>query len=205
MIAYRYFENRLEVMGETIDSTFQLFSIEGEVWRMDNVFLYNPKSKITHDTLSLRRNGNNLGEFVFQIENLKDPKVFLGELRDSVVSKQFLLSNPVLILTHEPQLAKPCSIIIAFSASIVKANNDEIDLMDESFTKWVGWSDKRIERYWKRKGALSFGRSKFSKNQLKKIRRMRVGDVLWIKTATLSCPSCIARKISVDLKLRLIE
>src|SRR6218665_1440326 len=123
-IAYRFYENMFQVQHSEKDSTIILLSNNDTLQRFGfdfYTYLYNgSENKI--DTILALRNDEIISQKIVRIENLKIPKIFLGDLRDSLVTKNQLFANPGLIVTFEPQLAKSTLRVLSFTGEIIKQN-----------------------------------------------------------------------------------
>ncbi|MEN9401213.1 MAG: hypothetical protein RL632_2316 [Bacteroidota bacterium] len=204
-IAYRGFDNRIVISGINVDSNTIIISSTDTLLRFNQEFIYFPKIKKEKDILTVVSNGIQLHQSIYSLERLQDPKIHFGIVRDTIVSRKYLLCNPGLILTYEPQIAKFNAYVASFEASIIKNNGNEIDLYDITKDKLPYWSDEKIDRYVLKNDRMFYGGEKFTKKQLKKLKRMKIGDIIWFKTVILNCPDCVGRKITLNLKLTLIE
>jgi hypothetical protein len=132
----------------------------------------------------------------------------LGSLRDSFVTKDQLLANPGLIVSYEPQIARPCTRVVDFTGEIIKRNGRHIPLEDKKSKRYQNWSNEKWERkllnFEKRGGTIYNGMNVFKSMQVKLIERMKKGDILQYHMVTLSCSSCVKRKMTVNLRFILI-
>ncbi len=159
-VAYRNFNNELEITGLNINESTAIMSRNEKLNRYDSTFIYIPMFPADYDTLRIFNDGEEVGEVVFKIETLKQPKVYFGEVRGNKVKLDYLLSNPGLHISYEPQYAIPNYYVSACEMIIRKAGK-------------------------KGKEMMIYGNA-FSPKQLKTLGKLSPGDVLEFKTAMLS-------------------
>lgn len=204
-IVYRHYVNKITISGVAFDSTIFIVTHSDTLRLKYGSFFYMPKgSNLDNDTLKLFFNGKLIAQDVFQIKNLGRPDVYFGSLRDTLVTKKYLLSNPGLILSYEPELAIVCESIEEFEAFIIKKNGKKIELFDKSINEWVGWSEEKQDKYYEKHGSFILGSNKFTKKQLNMLKAIKTGDKIWFKTVVFSCSSCISRRVDLDFILTII-
>ncbi len=207
--------NSLEVVGMKLDSTYVVMKESDTLRHYANSIYYNCSFyKKLDDTIRILRNGTLIHSEVFQVKILPRPSIFLGTLRDTFVTRNYLLSNPGLIFTYEPATYRACSQIEKFTAVIIDKFGQEKDISKEYADIFESWSNKKIERY-ERKIVKRFDKNKvksinygvniFNSKQIKQIKRMKKGEILWFKLVTISCPSCVSRSADPKLRLTLID
>ena len=200
-IAYIGLDNHLELDGFEPDYTTYLIVGQDTIRRSSNFreFYYKPRSKTKDtllDTLLLYSNNKIVDTFVYKLEYLGKPKVVFGEKRDSTVTKEYLLSNPGLTITYEPQILKSYFSIVEFEASIIKSNGEEINISKD-------WSEETENEFNKNNENLessTFELSKFNKAQLAILETTKPGDIIWFKTVVYRSPDSVRVKRSIDLK-----
>ena len=202
-IAYREYSNKIVVKGYEQDSTVIVISRNDTLQKYSDYFLYRG-SKLEKDTLIVYKQGEIIAQKVYSIENLNKPKIFLNEIRDSLVTVEDILNNTKLIVSYEPQIAIPCSRVIDFYGFIIKKNGKKTPLKREK-QKTKNWNNEKEARKLNRlekKGAVFYsGINQLSLYQIKLIKRMSSGDILNIQDVTLSCPSCSNARLHIDLRL----
>lgn len=127
-VAYREYENRIFVKGFERDSTIILVSVNDTLRKHGNYYFYKG-SKLKTDTLKVLKEGNVLAQKVYSIENLRTPKIYLGSIRDSLVTVEDILNNSALIVSYEPQIAIPCTMVLNFDGEILKKDGKKIPLV----------------------------------------------------------------------------
>ncbi len=201
-IAYRGFENKLVVNEYENDSTIIIVGISDTIKKHGNYYFYTGSPTKT-DTLKAYKEGKLIAQKTYTIENLRQPKVYLGSIRDSVVTVEELLKNTLFVISYEPQIPVSSYRVYDFEGSILKKNGKIISLESE-FKDQALWSIEKLERKLarneKRGGFIYSGKYQFSNDQLKHIKKMKTGDILYIPTVTLTCPDCVLRKMSVNLR-----
>lgn len=159
-VAYRNYANDLQLVGIEINETTTIMSGDEKINRFDDLFVYVPMKSITSDTLMILHNGEQVGEVVMKIEVLKAPKVFFGEIKDNKVSMDYLLSNPGLHISYEPQYALP-NLYVSNALLILKQK---------------GKKDVQVV----------INGNAFSPKQIKRLSKLKSGDSLYFKEAILS-------------------
>jgi hypothetical protein len=203
-IAYPGLSNELTIQGLDVDSTYFLASSNDTVKSTKNLFFYFPK-RLGYDTLQLYQNELLLGTYIFKIENLAKPRVFLGNIRDSILKIDSINSNLVLYVSYEPSLLKSEIRILNFNSSVIKKKGREKSLNEKSKINWDEWSEKKIQRVNDRllkRNRIAPCTACFSKSQLKKIRKSKT---LWIKEVVSISPSSMANRIPTDLKFTITK
>ncbi len=142
-IAYIRIDNKIEVDGIEIDSTFHLVISNDTLENHHGYFIYKPTKKIGAESLSLIKNNLVVYSAEFKLEYLFDPQFYLGQIRDSMVSKKELSLNPGLIASYEPQVLKSEIRVTSFEANIQKKCGRVILLNDSSSLGWENWSEKK--------------------------------------------------------------
>ncbi len=206
-IAYRGFHNHLKIQGMEVDSNVVLVSTNDKLQldRMGKEFIYKTRTPYDTDTLKIYNKQEYITQVVFKIERLGKPRILFGNIRDTLVTKAELLSNPGLICTYDPYLAKMDGIVMEFEVSIVKKNGKEIPVCEKLFSQTEGWSEKRRERYYSKQYPENIRGNQFSKAQLKQISKMKTGEIIWFKAATVRGSDAGQNKIDLDLKLTVVE
>lgn len=159
-VAYRNFNNELEITGMEVDASTVIISRGEKLNRYDDVFAYIPMFPVESDTLRIFSDGEEVGEIVVKIEALISPRVYFGELRKATVKLDYLLSNPGLHLSYEPQYAIPNYYVSGCEIIIRKGGK-------------------------KGKEMIVHGNA-FSPKQLKTLSKLVSGDVLEFKRAQIS-------------------
>ncbi len=201
-IAYRGFLNKIIVKEFENDSTVIIISQQDTLQKSGDYFYY-VGSKMKEDTLTAIKENQILAQKVYYMENLQQPKIYLGKIRDSLVTVHEICNNTALIVSYEPQIALPCFRIVNFDGVILKRDGKKIPLVKEEQKKnnWYSekWERKRakIER---KGGSIVNGTNQFNAYQMRKIKKMKAGEVLHIQNCTLSCPTCAYKKIVVNLR-----
>lgn len=202
-VAYRGYENKIIIKGYEEDSTVILVSNNDTLRKFGDYYFFKG-SKLKADTLKALREGKVIAQKIYTLENLREPKIYLGTIRDSLVTVDDILNNSELIVSYEPQIAIPCTRILNFDGVILKKGGKKIPLVKEN-QKTENWTIKKWERKFakiERKGGTIYnGINHLNSYQIKLIKRMKSGDVLHIQYGTLSCPSCVNRKIYINLRL----
>lgn len=202
-VAYREYENRIFVKGFERDSTIILVSVNDTLRKHGNYYFYKG-SKLKTDTLKVLKEGNVLAQKVYSIENLRTPKIYLGSIRDSLVTVEDILNNSALIVSYEPQIAIPCTMVLNFDGEILKKDGKKIPLVKNN-QKIENWTTKKWERKLaeieRKGGSIYNGMNQLNPYQIKLIKKMKPDDMLHIQYVILSCPSCVNRKINGNLRL----
>tara|TARA_B100000508_G_scaffold139575_1_gene138241 strand:- start:1149 stop:1793 length:645 start_codon:yes stop_codon:yes gene_type:complete len=172
-ILYRGYDNYLKIEGIQQSNLVIVTNDKDTLKYHNDAFHYYSSSKRGSDTLTILKNNEKISEKVFVIKHLKSPTIYLGNIRDSLVTKNQLLTSPGLFVSYEPQLAKSDYRILKFKINI--HYNDYEDLDSGSLTIGLG--------------------SKFDDSQISAIKRMRSGDVLKIEYVEMICPDCRARRL----------
>lgn len=205
-VAYRGHDNRILVKGFENDSTIILISTIDTLDKFGEYFYY-PAIKLKTDTLQALKNGKVIAEKVYNIEHLQDLKIYLGKIRDSLVTIKEILNNTQLIVTYEPQIAIPSTRVLNFDGEIIKKKGKKIPLVKEN-QKTENWTNKKWEREFakiERKGGTIYnGMNQLNSYQLKLIKKMKSGDLLFIQSCVLACPSCINRRVNINLRLTIL-
>jgi hypothetical protein len=142
-------------------------------------FFYKPKREDEFDTLTLLYKGKVIDTAIFKVKVLNKAQVFLGDTRDTTVSKDYILSNPGLRISFYPSILECWMYINQYDASLIKKNGDEIPLTG------VG--------------------SKFSNENLKILEEAEHGDELFIKYITFISPASSLQRRAVHLKMTIVE
>lgn len=201
-VAYRGFENRIVVTRYEEDSTVVLVCEKDTIKKRGDFYFYEG-CKLKTDTLKAIKDGRIVAQKSYLIENLRQPKIYLGTIRDSLVTIEEICNNTALIVSYEPQIALPCLRIVNFDGVILKRDGKKIPLVKEEQKKNNWYSEKRerkrteIER---KGGTIVNGTNQFNAYQMRQIKKMKAGDVLHIQNGTLSCPTCAYKKIVVNLR-----
>ena len=208
-VAFRGYYNRLEIKGLDFHTNF-IVTTSRDTLRNDysNTFGYiAPTSKT--DTIRVLLNGRIIHEEVFEIWNMPMPAVRFGHISENQnVSMKYILSNPGLYVYIPDFLMKPYFSIRTFEAKIIKKNGKEIPLTTKSAKGFDDWSDRKQERYWngqfvfhRKENNVSNSSNKFSKNHLKLLEKMEIGDQLVFGYSTIICPDCASRAYNINLIL----
>lgn len=201
-VAYRGFENRIVVTGYEKDSTVVLVCKKDTIKKRGDFYFYEG-SKLKTDTLKAIKDGRIVAQKSYSIENLRQPKIYLGTIRDSLVTVEEICNNAALIVSYEPQIALPCMRIVNFDGLILKRDGKNIPLVKEE-QKTDNWSSEKWERkrakIERKSGSIVNGTNQFNAYQMRQIKKMKAGDVLHIQNGTLSCPTCANKKIIVNLR-----
>jgi hypothetical protein len=198
---YRFHANEIQINGIKTDSSFLIMVGRDTLNFFNNKYHYQPYSRNKQDTFRIYDNGKSVYEEIFEIKGLPILKAYYGTIRDTLISKRYLLTNPELVLSYEPEIYITCSRIISFDASIIKRNGQE-ELLSENLLLKDNLSEKELIKRIKRGYE---GGNTFSKKQLRRIKRMKKGETIWFKYATFSCPSCVSTKKFIDIKLTIID
>lgn len=202
-IAYQNYSNKIVVKGYEEDSSIIVIAQNDTLKKQDYYFQYEA-SKNEKDTLIVYKQEEIIAQKVYSIEILSKPKIFLNEIRDSLVTVEDILNNSKLIVSYEPQIAIPCTRVVNFYGYIIKKNGKIIPLKRER-KESENWNNKKRERKFnklKKKGMVFYsGINQLSSYQIKLIKRMNSGDILTIQDVTLSCPSCMKLRLHINLRL----
>ena len=207
-IAYLGYDNSLALTGFASDSTTIIITKSDTIIKSKdyNKFFYRPIVQKDKDTLYLYSNNKLVQQFVYSLELLSKPKIYFGAIRDTLVTKEYLLTNPGLIVTFEPQIAKSDYSVRSFEVSIIKSNGKETEITEDFDNyEWEDWSDTKIKREVKKRGIPMYGASIFSNAQLKHLKRKNKGDIIWFKSATYLSPTSSSIRRMINLKLIIIE
>lgn len=215
-IAYRGLDNKITFVGVKIGKRHTLRNRIGDVYKAYGpYFLYKgaPQKK---DTLYLYKGKKLLHTAIIDLQNLKTASVFLGRIRDSIVTIPEILSNNELILSHEPQLAKPCSRVLAFDFELIYTSGDTLTLPKRKEYDELLKNENLIDSLWHRflnssgeeelisaKLDSLYGYPECSGNQftihgLSLIEELCPGDKLRLVFAKISCSDCIQRTYFVN-------
>ncbi len=203
-VAYPGLSNELTIEGINVNLTYILLCLNDTLKSTNRTFFYIPK-RLGYDTLKLFQNELLLGKYIFKIENLAKPRVYLGNIRDSILKIDSINSNLVLYISYEPSILKSDARITKFNSSIIKKNGREKSLNEKSKINWDEWSEKKIQRVSDRllkRNRIAPCTACFSKSQLKKIRKSKT---LWIKEVVCISPDSRANRITVDLKFTITK
>lgn len=215
-VAYRVAYNKIVVKGFEMDTTIQIISLSDTIHLVGGYFPY-LGSKMNTDTLKAIKDGKVITQKIYNIENLREPKIFLGRIRDTLVTVKDILRNNALLVSYEPQHWIACTYVTQFYGRILKRNGKEIDLRkkaEKENNSMIRWSDEKFEKKFymmeKRmeRGVIEgvdsyFNEIGLSDKQLNYVKRMKSDDVLSIDLVVLQCSSCIARKMVANLRLRI--
>lgn len=183
-ILYQGYDNYLKVEGLEQSNLLIVTKDQDTLRYHADAFHYYYPSKRGSDTLTILKNNVKISEKLFVIKHLRSPTIFLGNIRDSVVTKKQLLSNPGFTVSYEPQFAKSNFRVLNFKGFISYSKDRRfiIQPMHDTF------------------------RSKFNKIDLSAIERMKSGDILVIEYVDIICPSCGAlRKETPYLRFKIKE
>ncbi len=209
--------NEIELTGIDTDSTFELITDHGESLQKSGDSYICTGSEDSTIVLSLIKDTQVFYSTTFRNLKYHDPKVYLGNLRDSMVTREELLQNLNLHLSFEPLPIKPCSTVRLREAKIIRKNGKVVDLNTKKYERWNNKMNGLSEEEWFEKAEKwerKFARNKrnqkeiivnhsFDCTQEKLILKMNKGDVLWIQMCVISCPSCISRLNGPNLRFRL--
>jgi len=202
-IAYRGFLNKIIVKEFENDNTVIIISQQDTLQKSGDYFYYEG-SKMKEDTLTAIKENQILAQKVYYIENLQQPKIYLGKIRDSLVTVDEIVNNAALIVTYEPQIAISDIMVVNFDGFIFKKTGDKTPLVKQN-QESDNWSTNRWERRnskIKRKGVGEKNNCLNSK-QIKQIKKMQSGDVLIIHYVVLTCPSCVHIKKEISLRFKI--
>lgn len=160
LIAYRNFSNNLELGGIAINSSTKIMKNNESLTRFDSIFVYAPMGNQTIDTLKVFQDEKLMGEFIMKVETLKTPKIYFGEYRSGEIKLDYILTNPGLHLSYEPQLLIP--------------------------TFYVNACEMYISKNGKKESLEMVYGNAFSEKQIKKLSKLKSGDKIRFKTALLS-------------------
>lgn len=174
-IAYRNFNNELEITGIDLNTSTIIMSRNEKLTRFNTIFIYIPMFPIDSDTLRIFSDGNKVGEVVLKLEVLESPKIYFGEERGETVKLDYLLTNPGLQTSYEPQLALP--------------------------DYYVAGCELIIYRNGKKKNETIIHGNAFSPKQEKMLAKLRGGDVLHFRTALITNFLGDDKEVEADVKL----
>ena len=202
-IAYRGYSNKIVIEDYEQDSIVIVVTQNDTLKKVSDYFYYSG-SKQKQDTLTAFKDGKIIAQKVYTIENLRNPKIFLDEIRDTLVTIEDILTNSHLRVSYEPQIAIPCTRILKFDGVIIKRTGKIKPLVREN-RKTENWSSdkwtRKVAKFERKGGTIYNGTNQLNSNQIKLIKRMKSGDILHIQYGTLSCSSCMPRKIYINLRL----
>ncbi|MFT5778566.1 MAG: hypothetical protein ACI837_001522 [Crocinitomicaceae bacterium] len=181
-MAYHAFENDLVLEGVSSDPTIVIVTSTDTLHLANNKYTYKPSRKVISERLTVLKGDQVLGTTIFSIENLEDPRVYLGSIRGPSVTMDQLKENPGLVVSYAPQLINLKLHVVDYHAVIIPKNGEEIKL-----------------------GTLKHHGNDFSQSQLKLIEKMQAGDVISFKMVILSSPSGVKIKMSANVNLTLTE
>lgn len=159
-IAYRNFNNELEITGIDVNASTFIMSRNEKLTRYNTIFAYIPMFPVDSDTLQIFSDGEKVGEVILKLEVLQPPKIYFGEVREKNVKLEYLLTNPGLQTSYEPQLALP--------------------------DYYVAGCELIIYRDGKKKNTTIIHGNAFSPKQEKMLEKLKAGDVLHFKTAFIT-------------------
>lgn len=222
-VAYLHNANLLEFTGINKKKEHTLLC-EGDTIKnhSKNRFIFFPKKKGYH-TLQLYKKKKLIDEFKIRTEILGRVKVYMGELRDSMVTAHDLVNNLYFNVTHFPQLKDPCTSVFTVDLIIKKANGQKIELGFRDSIQEIYYSNLSyledlkyeyieegkdvtyLEKYIDEAHESSYRDPLFDFYEMAIIASLEKGDMVFIPMVTLQCPSCIARKFGVNLKFIIID
>lgn len=182
-IVYEYYAHWMKINGLNEDDTniVVISSSFDSIHNYNHYFSYYPIKKGL-DTIAIYNNGKKIYSEVYYVKSRPTSSIYFNNIRDSIVSKGELLKNPGLVYTYEPELLIPHNRITSFAASMIKKNGKEKSLTTTYSLVWVAQWDDFVEIEGKIKGSTEFlskeetWGSHFSKEQLKKIKKMKPGE-----------------------------
>lgn len=204
-IAYSCYEHKMKITGlSEQDTNLVVFSFGDSLRVSEHTFIYRPR-KIGFDTIVILNNGKEIHREIYRVKNSPPPTIYLGDIRDSIVTKEELLKNPGLVYAYETEFLIPRNNVISFVVSFIKKNGKEKILKTTySLVFKEEWGDF-IWEAGEIKGADKFSLedtygSHFSPQQLKHIQKMKSGEKIRFHYATIIGESC-PRKMGVNLVL----
>lgn len=174
-IAYRNFNNELEITGIDVNASTVIISRNEKLTRYNTIFAYIPMFPVDSDTLLIFSDGEKVGEVVLKLEVLQSPKIYFGEVRAKTVKLGYLLTNPGLQTSYEPQLALP--------------------------DYYVAGCELIIYRDGKKKNETIIHGNAFSPKQEKMLGKLKAGDILHFRTALITNFIGDDKEIDADVKL----
>lgn len=108
-------------------------------------------------------------------------QVYLGNIRDRVATVQEIVANNQLLIFYGKE-RDTCSKILGYEAYILTKEKDTITLRSSIRTPQT---------------------SRFTASEIKRIKMMKPGDVLYIPVCLQSCSSCALRRRNINLKVRI--
>ncbi|MDX1445749.1 hypothetical protein [Lishizhenia sp.] len=108
-------------------------------------------------------------------------QVYLGNIRDSVATVHEIVGNNQLLIFYGGA-RDTCSKVLGFEAYIITTLKDTITLRSSIRTPQTNC---------------------FTAAEIKRIKMMRPGDILYIPVCWQSCSSCVLRRRNINLKVRI--
>ncbi|WP_090251169.1 hypothetical protein [Lishizhenia tianjinensis] len=115
--------------------------------------------------------------FAFKV----DGQIYLGNIRDSVATVHEIVANNQLLIFYGGE-RDTCSKVLGFEAYILTKEKDTITLRSSSRTPQT---------------------NSFTASEIKRIKMMNPGDILYIPVCLQSCSSCALRRRNINLKVRI--
>lgn len=211
-VMYEYCENEFKVYGIDIDSTYNLIHDQDTLDYYQGIFhLQYFKSKC--DTLKLYKRNVLLKSVCVSQRELPELNFYLGDLRDSIVTKEeliYALENYGILVTYAPEFSKCNSIVKSVGVTFIKkANGKVIKLYNKSYirkvTRYSNRDDEKwIRKYKKGKSNKYLGkRNSLSEIQIDKIKKMKSGDILHLQLVKVHCPTCSSKVYFTNLKFKI--
>lgn len=206
-IAYHYATNLMRINStDSLNSFSVIHSNNTNTAFIENMhFLYTP-TKRGMDTFIIYQNGQKIQTEIINILPHPHHAIFLGTIRDSFATKPELLNNLKLIYTYPHSLLIANNHVSSFEAVIIKRSGREKVLhhLNKTYAvKQDKYGEEQFVYAGLERSKINYG-NLFVNGQIRKIKRMNPGDILWIKTATIIGESC-PRKIIPNIKITLTE
>jgi len=212
-VMYNRHKNEFKVYGIVIDSTFTLMHGSDTLKYFYGKFFLN-RFHSESDSLVLYKSNEVLLISFFKQKGIPILKYYLGDIRDSMITKSeliYALNNGGVHATYEPKIALCDRYVIGFDDVYIKKENGKIirlykrnedNKKDRYYDKIFSWSDSKMERKYKNGWSNKYlnRMNTLKNNQMRKVKKMKNGDVLYIPRIISTCPSCISVIQTVDLK-----
>lgn len=195
-IAYIGVDNDLSISGFKIGEKISLSSMyTSSILTKNGVnkYIYSPSGKGNNDTLYIWKDDIIIGKQHFKIKKLNNPKVSLGNIRDSLISISQVKENPNLNIYIPDNYYSFKTHIVSFELFKIE-NGDTISLYSSEIQS--GYDTIMVVDFNTGKETFKIERkdSRITKNfnerltsyQLNAIRKMKSGDRLLFKEITFS-------------------
>lgn len=217
MILYRGFPHDLRFLNLNQDSTYFLTNKHDTfpIYRYSEheyrciITAFGPAESATY---WLMQDTKTIDSFEFETRKYADFKVYLGSLRDTIVSKEELIANFTLLVSHEPEFLKSTTNVVDFQGRIIKKSGREIEIQmfdkknvpiwmrkktgDEFCDAWIS----RIEKQEKVEQRRNKVPRRFKCWNVRKFEKLKRGDMVMIDLVRLVESSSCQRMYAPNLR-----